>query len=122
MHERAHLIDHRAVALGPEAPLMPVHRTKVAVFIGPFVPDGHAVVVQILDVRIAVQEPQQLVDHALHVNTLGRDDRKPLRQIETQLTAKRADRPRAGPVHLASAAFENVFEQFLVLDHEEDRS
>jgi hypothetical protein len=56
------------------------------------------------------------------MDALGRDDRKTLRQIETLLTAKRADRPRAGPVHLASAAFENVFEQFLVLDHEEGRS
>ena len=48
--EVADLIDLAAVGSRPAAPLNAVDRAQVAVFVGPFVPNRHAVVVQILDV------------------------------------------------------------------------
>ena len=47
------LIDGAAVLRRPGAPLPAVNRTEVPVFVGPFVPDPHAVVVEVFDVGIA---------------------------------------------------------------------
>ena len=41
---------------------MAVDGAQLAVFVGPFVPNAHAVVLQILHVRTALQEPKQFVD------------------------------------------------------------
>lgn len=49
---------------------MPIDGAQIAVFIGPFIPDGHTVVLQILDIRITGNEPQQLIYDGLEVNLL----------------------------------------------------
>ena len=67
---------------------MPVDRAKVAIGVGPFVPDGDAVVVQIFDVGVAVQEPEQLVHDRLQRQALGGQHREAGRQVEAHLMAK----------------------------------
>lgn len=47
------------VARRPRPPLLPVNWPEVTVFIGPFVPDFDTMVVQVFDVRIAAEKPQQ---------------------------------------------------------------
>ena len=42
--------------------MVAVERFGVAVVVGPFVPDAHAVFLQIVHVGVAAQKPQQLVD------------------------------------------------------------
>jgi hypothetical protein len=46
----------------------------------------------------------------LQVQPLGRDQREPGLQIEPQLPAKDAQRPRAGPVLLPRAMVEDVLQ------------
>src|SRR2546430_7265150 len=53
--------------LFPYTTLFRSDAAEVAVFVGPLVPDTHAVLVQILDVRIAPQEPEQFVDDRFDV-------------------------------------------------------
>src|ERR1041384_1706295 len=80
----------------PPPPLLAVDRTELAVLVGPLVPDRHAVLLQVAHVRVALQEPQQLVDDRLHVQLLGREQRKALREVETHLAAEHGARARAG--------------------------
>ncbi len=61
---------------------------KVARFVRPFVPDGDAILAQIADVGVALQEPEQFVDHRLQVHALGGDEREAFRQIEAHLMAE----------------------------------
>ena len=51
------LVDMSTIRSRPATPLMTVDRAQVAILVGPFVPDGHLVIVQILDIRIALQKP-----------------------------------------------------------------
>jgi hypothetical protein len=75
--DTAELVDLAAVRGGPTAPLLAVDGTQVAALVGPFVPDGHRIVAQILDVRFAFQEPQQLVNDRAQMEFLGSDQREP---------------------------------------------
>ena len=76
VHHVGDLVDGAAVLRRPGAPLLAVDRAEIAVLVGPFVPDPHAVVVEIFDVGVAGQEPEQLVDDRLEVQLLGGDQRE----------------------------------------------
>ena len=65
---------------GKGAPLVSVDRPQVAVLIRPFVPDGDAVFLEVADVGVAGQEPQQFMDDGAQVQFLGRDQRKAVGQ------------------------------------------
>ena len=73
------LVDGMSVRSRPGTPLMAVDRTEVPVLVGPFVPDGYLVVVQVLDVGIALDEPQQFIDNRTQMQFLGRQQGKSLR-------------------------------------------
>lgn len=46
----------------PRAPLVAVDRPQVPIFISPIIPDPYVIFVQVSDVRVTCQEPEQLVD------------------------------------------------------------
>ena len=102
LHHLRHLVDLAAVARGPRAPLLAVDGAEFAFGVGPFVPDGDAVLVQVLRIGFAPQEPQQLVGDRLEVHALGRDQRKARGQIEAHLVAEHRQRARAGAVGLCA--------------------
>ncbi len=52
-------------------------RSKLAVCVRPFVPDGDAVFLEITNVRIARDEPQKLMHDGFQMQLLRRDERKP---------------------------------------------
>ena len=56
------LMDGPSVRGSPVAPLRAIDAAEVPLFVRPFVPDGHTVFVQPLDVGVAAQEPEQFVD------------------------------------------------------------
>ena len=116
--EPGNLIDGLAVRALPAPPLLAVNRSEVAVRIGPFVPDRDAVFLQVGDVRFAAQEPEQFVDDRLQVQFLGRDQRKTVGEIETQLPAEQRARAGAGAVGFLRAVFQHVAQQFEVLPHQ----
>ena len=97
--------------------MLAVDRAEVAVLVGPFVPDPHAVVVEIFDVGVAAQEPEQLVDDRLECSFLVVISGKPSREIEAHLMAEHRQRAGAGAVALLDAVGEHVFHQFEILPH-----
>src|SRR6185437_1235258 len=103
-----------AVGRGPAAPLLAVHRAEVAVLIGPLVPDAHLVILEVTDVGIALQEPQQLVDDRAQVQLLGGDQREAVVEVEAHLPAEHAAGAGTGAVALLRAVFEHVREQVQV--------
>src|SRR4051812_29354839 len=96
---------------------MAIDRAEVAAVVGPFVPDADAVVVEIFDVGVAGQEPEQLVHDRLHVQLLGGDKRKALAEIEAHLMAEHRHRAGAGAVALLGAISQRVLHQFEILPH-----
>src|SRR3546814_15740857 len=59
-----YLVDVLAVGCGPGAPLHAIDRAQVALVIGPFVPDGNALLLKPAHIRIATQKPQQFYEDA----------------------------------------------------------
>ena len=80
------------------APLVAIDGAKIAIFIGPFIPDRHAVVFQITDIGIARQEPQQFMDDRAQVQLFRRYQRKTIGQRIAALQAKGRNRASAGAV------------------------
>src|SRR3989344_2406129 len=57
------LIVGFTVVAFPGRPLFAVNRPELSLLICPLVPDAHAVIIEIFDVGIAAQEPQQFVNN-----------------------------------------------------------
>src|SRR5208283_5099293 len=83
----------------------------------PFVPDGHAMLVEPFDVRVAAQKPEQLVNDGLGVNLLRGEQRKRFAQRTTDLRAENGKRARARAVGLELAMFVDVAQQIEVWNH-----
>src|SRR5262245_47063756 len=49
--------DRSALGLHPVSPLLSIHRAQVSLLIGPFVPDGHLVLLQVTNVSFAPKKP-----------------------------------------------------------------
>jgi hypothetical protein len=111
------LVDVAAVGSGPRAPLRAVNRAQIAVLVGPFVPDAYAVFLEVGNIGIAAQEPEQFVNNGTQVQLFGGYQRKPFLQVETHLIAKNADGSRAGTVCFYSAVVENVLHKLVILLH-----
>jgi len=54
-----------------------IDRTEVAVLVGPVVPDRDAVLIEIFDVGVAAQKPQQFVDDGFDMQLLVVTSGKP---------------------------------------------
>jgi hypothetical protein len=107
-----------AVPGRPGAPLVAVDGAEIALLVGPFVPDGDAVVLQVLDVGVAPQEPEQFVDDGLEVDLLGGEQGKALAQVEAHLVAEYREGAGAGAVVLAGAVGHDVTQEVEVLPHQ----
>ena len=94
-----------------------VDRAELAVCVGPLVPDRDAVLVEIADVGVAAQEPEQLVDDRFEVQLLGGDEREAGTEVEAHLVAEDRQRAGAGAVALLRAVGEHMFHQVEVLAH-----
>ena len=73
------LVDVASVGGAPVAPLGPVNAAEVAIFVGPFVPDGDFIFPQVADVGAALEKPQELVDDRAEVEFLRGEEGKPVR-------------------------------------------
>src|SRR5262245_49228429 len=101
LHQLLQLIDGAPGRRGPGTPLGAIDGAKIAVLVGPFVPDGDTVGVEILGVGVSLQEPQQLVDHRLQVDLLGGDEREAGAKVKAHLVPEHAERSGARAVGLA---------------------
>ena len=101
----------------PGAPLLAVDRAKVALVVRPFVPDADAIGLEIGDIGVAVQEPDQLVDDRFQMQALGGDQREALAQVEAQLPAEQRPDAGARPVALDRAGVERFVEKIEIGAH-----
>src|SRR5690606_2271177 len=92
------LIDLASVGRLPPAPLRAVYGAELAALVRPLVPDRDPIAAQILDVRVAGQEPQQLVNDRAQMQLLRRQQRKAFAEVEAHLMTEHAERSRAGAV------------------------
>ena len=111
------LIDGPPVQRRPRPPLLAVNRSKVAVLVGPFVPDRDTVLLQIGDIGVALQEPQQLVSDRFEMQLFRREQREARCQVEAHLVAKNRERTGAGAVGLFHTRAKNMVKQIKVLLH-----
>src|SRR5207249_2182211 len=111
------LIDVLAVWSGPGAPLIPIDRPELAIFVRPLVPDGDVVVPQPAHIRLAAQEPQQLVEDGAKMHLLRRQQRESGAEIESHLVAEYAERAGACAIRFLRAMIENVLNEIQVLLH-----
>ena len=119
VNEVCDLIDGLAVGAAPTAPLHAVDGTEVAVFIGPLIPDANAVFLEIGDVGVALQEPEEFVNDRTKMKFLRRDERKTFRKIEAHLVAEHGAGACTRAVGLVDPVLVYVAHQGLVLigDH-----
>jgi hypothetical protein len=92
------LVDVRAVGAAPRAPLVTVDGSQLTIFTSPLVPDAYFVVVEILNVSIASEEPKQFVYDRTEMEFLGGEEREAVIEMETHLIAKSTQRTGARPV------------------------
>ena len=95
-----------------------VDGAEVAALVRPIVPDRDTVIAQVLDVGVAGQEPEKLVDDRLHVQLLGGDERKAFGEIEAHLVTEHRQRAGSGAVALLGSGREDSVHQIKVLAHE----
>jgi len=60
-----------------------VDRPELTLFVRPLVPDADAVILEIFDVGVAGEEPEQSVNDRLEMQLLGRRQREAFGQVET---------------------------------------
>src|SRR5690606_40921297 len=90
---------------------------EVAPLVGPLVPDGDAVLLEVADVGRALQEPEELVDDGLHEELLGGDGREAPRQVEAHLVPEDAEGAGAGAVPPRRALVADAADEVQVLLH-----
>ena len=116
-HQLGDLVHDAAVGGFPAPPLFTVDRPEVAVLVSPFVPDADAVFLQVSDVGVALQEPQQFMNDGFQMQLFGRHHRKAAREVEAHLPAENGAGAGAGAVGFVVPVFQNVAHQVVVLLH-----
>ena len=64
MNDLADLVYFAAVRGLPGPPLRAVHGAEVSIFIGPGIPDMDVVVLEVFDVGVTGEEPEEFADDA----------------------------------------------------------
>jgi hypothetical protein len=113
----ADLVHRSAIGLGPRAPLLAINRTQLAAPVRPFIPDRHAIGLEIGNIGVARQKPQQFVDDGFQVQFLGGDKRKPLGQIKPHLMPEHRQSAGTGAVGLAGALVQNAAQKIMIGKH-----
>jgi hypothetical protein len=67
--------------------------------------------VQVLDIRIALQEPQQFVNDTAQVELLGRKAREALGKVKASLAAKHRASAGASAVGTVYTVIDNIFKK-----------
>src|SRR3981081_1945534 len=92
-------------------------RPHLARPVGPLIPDGHTMVIEIFDVGVAGEKPKQLIDDRLEMKLFCRGERKTLTQVEAHLVPEHRQGSRAGTVLFHGTAGKNSLDQIQVLAH-----
>src|SRR5690606_16793226 len=101
----------------PGAPLRAVDGSEIAVFVGPLVPDGDAILLEIGDIGVTPQEPQQFMDDRPQMQLFRRQDRKAGCEVKAHLVAENGARTGAGAVAAVAAMVHHMGEEIEILLH-----
>jgi len=112
------LVDCLTVGGLPAAPLCAVDGAEISVFIGPFIPDFYAVFLQIFDICVTGEEPEELVNDGAEVAFFGGDEGEALCEVEAHLAAKDAEGSGSGAVFFFGAVFEDVTHKVEIMFHD----
>jgi len=92
-------------------------RAEIAMLVRPCVPDRHPMLVEIFDVGVAGEKPEQLVNDRFDVQLLGGGERKALGEVEAHLVPEHRQGAGAGAIMLLDAVGENPLHQLVILTH-----
>ena len=115
LDEILYLIDFLAVRCAPVTPLIAVDRPELAVLVGPFIPDGHAALLQPVHVGVAAQEPEELIEDGLQMQLLRGEEGEAVLEAKAKLAPEHRQRPRASAIRLARAVLEHLRDEIEVL-------
>jgi hypothetical protein len=93
-----YLVNCTTIIVSPSAPLFAIDGSEFTIFVSPFIPNPHTMLLQVADIGIALQEPQQLVDNTFEVQFFGSKQREAVFQIETHLVAENGNGSGACPI------------------------
>lgn len=77
----------------------------------------NAVFLEIGDIGVALQEPQQFMDDGAQMQLLGGQNRKTFGKVETHLVTEDRARARASAVSTVGAGFHHMPEKIEILFH-----
>ncbi len=92
------LVDSLVVRPAPVAPLRAVNPAEITLLVGPFIPDRDSLLLEVADVRVAAQKPEQLVNDRFEMQLFRREEREAVAQIEAGLGAENRKRTRSSPI------------------------
>src|SRR5437763_1552336 len=72
---------------------------------------------EVLNIRVAPQEPEQFVDNGLDEQFLGSEQREALSERKARLRPKQSISPRAGAIALEFSVIENQTQKLMILQH-----
>jgi hypothetical protein len=97
--------------------LSAINWAQFAFLVRPFVPYRNIVFLQISDIGIALEKPQELVDDGFQVQFLGSHHGKPVCQIEPHLMAEDAIGTGSRAVVFPDAILAHAVEEIEILLH-----
>src|SRR5688500_9951509 len=103
--------------VGPRTQLSSINWTQITILVGPFIPDGNAVFLEVLYVGVAPQKPQQFENDGLQMAFLRGYQGKAFGQVEAHLMAEYGKRAGAGAIGFSASVLQHVPHEFEVLAH-----
>src|SRR5690606_13319486 len=100
------LIDHPTVRRTPSSPLRSVNGTQIPIFICPFVPDSHTVILEVPNVGISLDKPKSSVDDFFAMKFLGGHQWKSLPEIKSDLMTVSTPGTGTRPVSFVGPIFQ----------------
>jgi hypothetical protein len=85
LNEACNLIDGPSLGSAPAAPLGAIDGTEITLGIRPLVPDGNAIFLEVVDVGIPFEEPEQFVNDGAEVKLFGGEKGEALCEIKALL-------------------------------------
>src|SRR4051812_20498097 len=110
-------MDGAAIGGVPVAPLCAIDPAKVAIGIGPFIPNGDAMFVERFHISLSPKKPEELMDNGFEVQLLGGENREPVLQGKAGLCAKDRVGAGASPIFFKLAVCQNQTQEVEILNH-----
>lgn len=96
---------------------MTIDRAEIAIGVGPFVPDADLVFLEVTNIAVALQKPEQFVNDRAQVEFFRGQQRETFAKVKAHLPAEHRAGTGTGAVGLFAAVFENMAHQVEIGGH-----